>query len=212
MDYIGSAVDEEGNVIFSDYLKYEGSSEGWKAFAGRELKLNMKDGSVKVIKDDWWDNGNYPKHGKFINIGGDTLEGMQKCFVFSAMNININFFAKLLDEYLSRDKIYKYDELKEWCNLQYTWYPLIIGGKRYPFRINKRGQVVTDEEKKRVYTNNNTIIVKRKKNKEFYLRIFKLKYNNGERLVKIQRKLMDVLKESLPFSEEEIIKNCNLEV
>lgn len=198
-DYIGSAVDEEGNIIFSELLKYEGHTEAFKAFAGRELTLTMKDGSIKEIKNDWWDHGSYPPHGKFINIGAGTLQDMQRCFVFCSMNINKHYFEKLLDEYYSRDKCYGYKETEEWCNLQYHWYPLIIDGKEYPFMMNKRGELVERETKKQVYYGLNCFCIKKDKKtgKEFTLRKFELEYNNGKRLIKVQRNLRKVIEETL---------------
>lgn len=68
-DFIGS-YEENGNIIFSNYLKKESYGN---AFAGRELKLRMKDYSIRTIKDYWFDYGSYHKHGEFINIGVKTL-------------------------------------------------------------------------------------------------------------------------------------------
>lgn len=48
------------------------------------------------------------------------------------------------------------------------------------------------------------------RDKRFKLCLFEFQYNNGVGLLKIQRKLIDVLKESLPFEEKEIIENCKL--
>jgi len=40
--------------------------------------------------------------------------------------------------------------------------------------------------------------------------LFKLSYKENGRLIKIQRKMIDVLKESLPHSESEIRVNCKI--
>ena len=86
--YVGSATYQK-KIIFSNWLKYKPDNFA-KAFAGNELTLKMKDGTEEKIKDYWWDEGSYPKHGNFINIGINTIEGLQDCFVFySKKNIFI---------------------------------------------------------------------------------------------------------------------------
>lgn len=70
-DYIGSVTDEDENIIFSEYLGYQ--PYGY-AFAGREISLKMKDGSVRKIKDHWFDCGSCKEHGEFVEIAGSTLE------------------------------------------------------------------------------------------------------------------------------------------
>jgi len=204
-NYVGSATDQDGNIIFSDYLGYD----SWgKAFAGRELTLHMKDGTTQKIKNYWYDWGYYKKHGEFIDIGGGTLESLQRCYVYSGYNINKATFQKMLDDYYSREKEYEYYEIEEWSKLQYKWYPVVIDGERYPFMVNKYGDFARRENKERIYLRKN--IVKYVRDKRFKLCLFEFEYNNGVRLLKIQRKLMDVLKESLPFEEKEIIENCKL--
>ena len=117
-NYIGSAVDSEGKIIASNVLGYE-RFKG--AFAGRELELKMKNGSIEKIKDHWYDWGWYKEHGEFISIGAKTLEGLQRCYVYFSYNINKETFEKMVEEYLTRDKLYEYREVEEWCNLQYDW-------------------------------------------------------------------------------------------
>lgn len=114
-DYVGSATDDKGNVILSHFLKRERFGD---AFGGRELNLKMKDGSTETIKDYWFDHGSYLKHGEFIRIGAETLEGLQNCYVYFSANINKEIFINMVEEYLSHDKIYGYREVEEWCNLQ----------------------------------------------------------------------------------------------
>lgn len=213
MDYIGSACDKDGNIIFSHHLGYD----SWgKAFASRELTLHMKDGSTQKIKSYWYDWGHYKKHGEFIDIGAGTLEDLQDCYVYCGMNINKSTFQKMLDDYYSREKEYGYDEIKEWTRLQYKWYPLIIDGKKYPFMVNEKGDFVERESKKRIYPRENRFIcrysIKGKTDKDFKLCLFKLQYKDGERLIKIERKMIDVLKESLPFSESEILEKARIDL
>lgn len=128
--YVGSATDNNGNIIFSNYLGYESFGN---AFGGRELTLKMKDGITEKVKDHWFDWGHYKNHGEFIDIGGGTLEKLQECYVYCGYNINKNTFERMLDDYYSREKEYKYDEIEEWCNLQYIWYPVIINNSYFAY-------------------------------------------------------------------------------
>lgn len=209
-DYVGSVIDDNENIIFSSYLKHD----SWgKAFAGRELSLKMKDNTYKTIKDYWYDYGSYKEHGEFIDIGASTLERLQECYVYCGYNINRDTFQMMLDDYYSREKEYEYYEIEKWCKLQYKWYDVIIDGKKYPYMVNKKGDFVHKYSKEPIYPRTNKCIWRFQKDtgKSFDLCLFELKYNNGDRLIKIQRKMMDVLKESLPFSEEDIKHNCKIQ-
>lgn len=211
LDYVGSATDEHGNIIFSEFLKKE-MFKG--AFAGRELKLTMKDGSHTVIKDYWYDRGSYPEHGEFCEIGGGTLEQLQKCYVYSGYCINAETFQMMLDDYYSRECEYGYDEIKKWCELQYKWYDVKINGVLYPVMVNKYGNFVDKFTKKPIYPRINKHNIRKCSEgiKEYPICLFKYQFTNCNRLVKIEKKMLDVLRESLiDFTDEEIIKNCKLE-
>lgn len=204
--YIGSSVDDEGNIIASEYLKYESFGD---AFAGREITLNMKDGSIQKIKDHWFDHGWYKPHGEFISIGAGTLERLQNCYVYFGYNINKEKFEKMVEEYLTRDKLYEYYEVEEWCNLRYDWYDVIINGKKIPYIMNKKGDMIEKETKKRVYPRHN--VMKRVNDKYKNYTYFKLKYkDNNDRLIKIEANYLEVLKATLLFTEEEIKEKCKL--
>lgn len=207
IDYVGSATDENGDIIFSEHLGYA-SYRG--AFGGRELSLQMKDGTINKIKDHWFDYGSYKNHGEFIGIGAGTLERLQDYHVYCGMDINKSTFDKMLDDYFSREKLYEYDEIREWCNLQYRWHDVILNGKRLPFMVNKYGVFVHRETKKRIYVRKNCRKFKKQINKIFELCLFKIEYKSDGMLIKIERKMLDVLKESLPYSEEEIKNNCKI--
>lgn len=148
LDYVGSACDENGNIVFSDHLGYEPYRH---AFAGRELSLHMKNGSIQKIKDHWFDYGHYKKHGEFIVIGVGTLKSLQNCYVYHSYNINKDIFQKMLDDYYSREKEYEYYEIEKWTKLQYKWYPVIIDGKEYPLMVNEKGDFVKRETKQPEY-------------------------------------------------------------
>lgn len=204
-DYVGSYV-ENGVVIFSLHLKMERWGD---AFAGRELTLRMKDGSTEKIKDYWFDAGSYANHGEFTHIGAGTLEELQACYVYFSRNINTQALNRMVSEYLKRDRIYEHRELEKWCKLQYEFYPIVISGKEIPYMMNKYGDIYERESKKRVYGGRSNRIKKvNGKWKEYIYFIFS--YMHDDTLIKIERKYIDVLKATLPFAEQEIIKNCNL--
>lgn len=209
-DYVGSAIDEDGNIVLSNHLGYEVHGG---AFGGREFTLKMKDGSTRTIKDHWFDYGSYEKHGEFIQVGGGTLKELQDCYVYCSYDIGQQIFNKMLDDYYSREREYTYEEIEQWCKLQYKWHDLIINGTKYPYMVNEKGDFVDKYTKKHVYVRHNRLILREVNGelKEFIICLFKLKYNNGHRLVNIERKMFDVLRESLPeFTDEQIIKNCSL--
>lgn len=211
-DYIGSVTDECGNIIFSRFLEWKPYGD---AFAGRELNLKMKDGTITSIKDHWFDCGSYEEHGEFVGIGAGTLEELQKCYVYCSYNMNKNTFQKMLDDYYTREKEYEYYEIEKWCKLQYKWYDVIIDGIMYPYMVNKNGNFVHKYTKEPIYPRTNKSIGKYKwkgkTDKYFNLCLFELKYKERDKTVKIQRKMMDVLRESLPFNEEEITLNCKID-
>lgn len=208
-DYVGSAVDYDGNIIFSEHLHYESFGN---AFAGRELTLKMKDGSENKIKDHWFTCGSYKNHGEFIGVGCGTLESLQNCYVYCSYQINKLTFEKMLAEYYTTEKEYDYREIEKWCKLQYEWHDVIIDGKKYPYLVNKKGEFIDENSKERIYLRNNYCKMKyfEKVGRSFDMCLFKLSYKENNRLVKIQRKMIDVLKESLPYIEKEIKENCKI--
>jgi len=64
---------------FRDFLGYSPGGGSFKAFAGRELTLNMADGTVEKVKDHWW-HGILP--GTVSATYGD-IESLRACYVFS---------------------------------------------------------------------------------------------------------------------------------
>lgn len=203
--YVGSATSSNGDIIASRFLerRYYDS-----AFGGAEIELKMKDGSLKKIKDYWFDNGSYAEHGEFVNIGVGTVDELQKCYVYSGYNINKEFFEKMVNEYLTREKLYEYREVEEWCNLQYIWYDVIVNGTQIPYMMNKFGDMVEKESKIRVYPRRN-IIWRINGTFKTYV-FFRFSYKNNGKLVKIDANYLDTLKSTLPFTEEEIKINCKI--
>lgn len=205
INYIGSAVNEYGETVFSRLLKRE--SYGG-AFGGRELELTMKDGSTETIKDYWYDYGSYKEHGEFMSIGGETLEGLQNCYVYTGYNINKKAFEKMVEEYLSRDKLYDYREVEEWCKLQYEWYDVIVHGKKIPYMMNKFGDMVDKWSKKREFPRYNVMRSVGDDYRSYTYFKFEYKVNNTS--VRMESSYLEVLRNTLPYSEEEIRENCKL--
>jgi hypothetical protein len=80
---------------FIDFLKYELGSGRFVAFAGRELQLQMVDGTTRAIKNHWWHG---VPHGTVpVAIGSE--EGLSKCYVFSSMSADPEDIKKLRDKY-----------------------------------------------------------------------------------------------------------------
>jgi hypothetical protein len=205
-DYIGSAVSTNEKIIASEFLKWERFGN---AFAGREITLKMKDGSIQKIKDHWFDCGSCKEHGEFISIGAGTLKSLQDCYVYCGYNINKETFEEMVEEYLSRDKLYEYYEVEDWCKLQYKWYNVIVNGKQIPFMMNEKGNMVEKESKKQVTARYN--VMKEVNGKYKSYTYFRLNYKdeNG-RLIKIEANYLNTLKATLPFTEEEIKIKCRL--
>ena len=204
-DYVGSTINSNGEIVASHWLEKRGYGD---AFAGREIKLKMKDGSTETIKDYWFDNGSYKDHGEFMSIGAETLEGLQNCYVYFSYNINVSAFENMVKEYLSYDKIYDYREVEEWCELQYKWYDVIVNGKKIPYMMNKNGEMAEKETKKRVYPRNNVVQKINGRYKTYVY--FKFRYKENDRLIRIEANYLETLKATLPYSEEEIRANCGL--
>ena len=204
MSYAGSDKDN----CFSDYLKYEHSSGNFKAFAGREFEIELKDGSKVKLKDHWWDSGMYDNEHEYIGVGLGSVEELQNCFVFCAYNIRKDTLEDMVEEYLKDNTFYEYDDIRDWCKLQYNWYPLICHGEALPFLMNYKGEIIEKDTKKHAYALNN--IMKCKKDKWFKLRLFKLQYKENDRLIKLEDSYDNVTKETLPdeeFKKYKLIKN-----
>jgi hypothetical protein len=194
--YVGS--DEEG--IFNYYLKYKYGSGNFKAFAGREFPIELKDGTIVRLKDHWWDAGVYDKENEYVNVGLGTLEDLQDCYIYCSYNIKKDKLKELINDYLSRDKFYNYYEIEKWAKLQYKWYSIIFHGKEIPFMMNYKGNVVDRDTKEYKYVLHNYI--KYKKNKVFKLKLFKLSYKDETgRLIKLEDNYINIVKETLPEQE-----------
>lgn len=212
--YVGTAK-YNNQIIFSDFLKYSPHTKYSRAFAGREITLKMKDGSTQIIKDDWWDAGSYTEDGtKYIHVGLATIDSLRNCYVFYAYNINEKFLKKLLDAYLSQDKLYESDEIRKWIFMQQKFYPAIYFGNQIDgIMVSEFGDIVNKYTKEIEGQRINCIKIKKIINEEyktFPVIIFKCKKNKFGKYI-YEGNYLKLLMESLPhLSRNEIIKNCKL--
>ena len=203
-DYVGSAVDDKRNIVFSECLKWDRVPG---AFSGREFTLEMKDGTTEKIKDHWYDTGHYPAHGDFIEIGASTLEQLQECYVYYGYQINRKLFEEMVDEYLLENEFCSYEEGKIWVNLQYNWYPVKFKGKPLNLLMNIRGDFINADTKEREYgITTNRIKHFKGTDKCFGYIFFKYAFVEDGRLVNYECNLRDLYMENLPFSEEEKLR------
>lgn len=108
-DYIGS------DGPFRNLLYYERGCGSFVAFAGRELTLQMKDGSVEKVKDHWW-------HGipeGCIETAAGTVEELKKWYVFSGVSILKEEYENMRSkysgcvyQYWDYEKIIKFDDMR----------------------------------------------------------------------------------------------------
>ncbi|MDV1093929.1 hypothetical protein [Raoultella ornithinolytica] len=108
-DYIGT----DGPL--TDALYFSRAGGYFKAFAGRELTLQMKDGSVSKIKDHWW-HGVAQGH---IDVVVGDIASLKKCYVFGSAQMTQEVFQSLRDTYTGcvypywdYEKIIKYDDVR----------------------------------------------------------------------------------------------------
>lgn len=107
-DYIGS------DGPFRDALIYSKGSGRFVAFAGRELSIPMKDGSIQKLKDHWW-SGSIAGHKSVVCSDVDSLK---RCYVFRGALCDQEALDALRSTYKgcvypNRDyeKVIKYDDM-----------------------------------------------------------------------------------------------------
>ena len=107
---------------FVSCFQYEEPSIAFKAFAGREFELPMKDGTVTKCNGQWWDKGIDKLSGilnvKLQHLTMGTVEKLKKCYVFSGTSCNAEPINKMISEYKGciypywdYEKVIKYDDL-----------------------------------------------------------------------------------------------------
>ncbi|WP_445336275.1 hypothetical protein ACSR9E_10145 [Citrobacter koseri] len=101
---------------FKRPLLHSPASEAFKAFAGSEMKLQMQDGSQRIVKDHWW-SGSLPGHQ---SVTACDLESLRKCYVFyGGMGITADDFQALRESYngcvypyWDYERVIKFDDLR----------------------------------------------------------------------------------------------------
>lgn len=108
--------ERRGNCLVASYdgfyntYYYYRPGRHWKAFAGREFDIPMKDGTVEHAFGQWWDGKqqeNAPE--KIVHVGYKTIDKLKECYVFIGGHVS----KKKLEDWLSKNKpsenYYKYD-------------------------------------------------------------------------------------------------------
>lgn len=85
------------NGFYSEYL-YIPFSSG--AFAGRKFEIPMSDGTIIKASGQYWDNWNINCIFPTTSIGYNTIEELQKIYVFNGGN----YETKRINEWLKRNK------------------------------------------------------------------------------------------------------------
>jgi len=72
--------------LFYQCYQFERPAPGWKAFAGREFDITLKNGKVIHCNGQWWEGG-YEKLEKLLDITLSlatyrSIDGLKNCFVF----------------------------------------------------------------------------------------------------------------------------------
>lgn len=102
---------------FKRPLLYSPASAAFKAFAGSEMTLNMRDGSQRKVKDHWW-SGCLPGHQ---DVTACDLESLKRCYVFfGGMAITPEDYQSLRDSYTGcvypywdYEKLIKYEDMRK---------------------------------------------------------------------------------------------------
>ena len=204
-DYIGT---NKKGFVWHKYT-YNYSRCEPHAFGGREISLKMKDGSIETIKNHWWDNGIEDKADQFRRITVRDIESLKNCYVYTSIYMKKDLINEAIEDYFIKDKLYEYDDLEKWVKLQYEWYDIIVGGKKIPFLINNKSDVIEKYSKSVKYCIYQGIKIRGEK--EFKYNHFRLKYMENGRMIKINRNCKDIWKESFPNEVyEKILKEMKI--
>ena len=100
---------------FYDTLYYEKPFGRFKAFAGREFDIPLKDGTVEKATGQWWD-GKHQENAPepIVSVGYSTIEQLHRCYVFSGGHISKAKLDKWMEMNEPSTDYRKYDmRLKE---------------------------------------------------------------------------------------------------
>lgn len=93
-----------------------------KAFAGRELHIQMEDGTQRTIKDVWWSEGSSAWSAEHdVELHGfsyNTLDGMIDCCVFFASVMRAERLQELINEFYEKHPDYtpwNHDAWRVYC-------------------------------------------------------------------------------------------------
>ena len=99
----------EDSGIFNFY-KHGACGATWKAFAGREFDIPLKDGTAEHAHGQWWDAVPPDYQGLVVRQAFSTVEQLAECYVFCGYYMD----ATMLDEWLATNapsnNYYKYDQ------------------------------------------------------------------------------------------------------
>ncbi len=132
--------ERRGNLLVGDddgfynCFKYERPGATWKAFAGREFDIEMKDGSIEHAYGQWWDYwGKDIVPESTYSIGVGTPESLWECNVFSSYHVSTAKYNAWLSNHKPSTYYEKY------------------GKRGYPYRYTKRPdhkcRIVAEREK-----------------------------------------------------------------
>lgn len=204
-DYVGTILNDNGDVAFCDYLKY--STYGG-AFGDAELTLDMKDGTQEKIKSNWWDSYICEE---FINIGIGDIDELEDCFVFKGTHVKKQILSDMLKEYIKTDKFYNSSEIRKWVKSYGEWFDLINDYNKN-LMINKKGRIVNKYSKENEFKSFLICKYFEKYKKNVYILEIKYRDKLGIRR-KVELNPKEVYIKSLNISEKEawklIEKNCH---
>lgn len=105
---------------FRNALRYEAPQGHFKAFAGREFDIPLKDGRTVRANGQYWSAG----LDGFTETAYGTVDGLKKCYVYTGALVDPTALQELRSEYTGcvypywdYQKVIKYDdERRYWIN------------------------------------------------------------------------------------------------
>ena len=93
---------------FYDFLA--GTQRNGDAFGGRKFTIKLDDGTEWQCNGDMWATHSHGKTEPVIQAGVNTLEGLGKCYVFSACSVSKAMLEEWLSSNTASTEYYKYDK------------------------------------------------------------------------------------------------------
>jgi len=104
------------NGPFLTCLQYQKASGSMRAFAGRKMTLQMEDGSLRDVQNDWWHC--VSPFENIVSITCSTIDSLKRCYVYSGADCDASVLNELISEYENRTR---------------PPYSFADGGYRYPY-------------------------------------------------------------------------------